>query len=203
MNAIAMRPIAPEPTPNALGDEALMTRYAQGDAQAFDTLFERHRGSVYAFIQGFTPHRDQWDDLFQDVFIRLIRNRKRYRETARFTTWLYAITRSACIDAMRKAKTQANLIQPTDGDTVISLAACAGSTPRDAAHESFMRERILHAVHSLPDEQREALMLRENTDMTFDEIGALLGCPANTVKSRLHYALSAVRRRLIQDGITP
>lgn len=185
-------------------DETLMVRYAQGDPDAFDELFLRHRSSVYAFIQGFIYSQDQWDDLFQAVFLKVVRNRRRYQPSAKFTTWLYAIVRSVCIDAIRsqKRKPVLSLVKDCGGDRQDMSLVSPEKNPRDEAHNSLVSGVISQAIQQLPDEQREALLLRENTDMTFEEIGKMLGCPANTVKSRTHYALLAIRKQLIQCGIT-
>ncbi len=187
-----------------VSDEMLMQRYAQGDIEAFDELFQRHQSSVYAFIQGFVYAQDQWDDLFQAVFLKVIRSRERYRPSAKFTTWLYTIVRSVCIDAIRsqKRKPTVSLVQES-GATVTELTLVSSEgNPRDEAHNQRLSEAIWAAVQSLPYEQREAMLLREKTGMTFDQIGEMLGCPANTVKSRTHYALLAVRKQLIASGIT-
>ena len=83
-------------------DEALMLRFAQGDEAAFDLLFHRHKNTVYAFIRKFIVSQEQADDLFQNVFLRVIRYRERYQPDARFSTWLFTITRSVCIDTIRR-----------------------------------------------------------------------------------------------------
>ncbi|MDP8244028.1 MAG: sigma-70 family RNA polymerase sigma factor [Candidatus Hinthialibacter antarcticus] len=187
-------------------DETLMVRYGQGDVDAFDELFRRHRNSVYAFIQGFVYAQDQWDDLFQAVFLKVVRNRKRYQPTAKFTTWLYVIVRSVCFDAIRsqKRKPVLSLVKGPSGEMEDMTLTIASSerNPRDEAHDSRLRETLSQVIQMLPDEQREALLLKENTTMTFEEIGTMLGCPANTIKSRTHYALLAIRKQLIKRGIT-
>lgn len=88
---------------DSIADEALMLRYARGDVEAFDLLFARHKRSVLAFIRGYIQAPDQAEDLMQNVFLRVIRNRSRYQATARFTTWLFTIVRSVCIDSDRKS----------------------------------------------------------------------------------------------------
>ncbi|MFH1744522.1 MAG: sigma-70 family RNA polymerase sigma factor, partial [bacterium] len=91
-------------------DESLMLRYADGDAGAFEALFRRHKGRVYGFIRRFLGGGSSADDLFQEVFLRIARCRNTYRPRARFTTWLYTIVRSVCIDAIRKQKQSAGTV---------------------------------------------------------------------------------------------
>lgn len=206
MNAIAQLAPVEIRMNDIVTDEMLMVQYGQGDIDAFDELFRRHRTSVYAFIQGFVYEHSQWDDLFQAVFLKVIRNRQRYKPEAKFTTWLYSIVRSVCIDAMRsqKRKPVLSLVKDSSGepeDMTLTLAS-SDRNPRDEAHDRRLNDTLSQVIQMLPDEQREALLLRENTDMTFEEIGKMLGRPANTVKSQTHYALLAIRKQLIKRGIT-
>lgn len=187
-------------------DEALMARYAAGDAEAFDALYRRHRRSVYCFIRRFCAQDDLADDLFQAVFVRLIRNRERYRPQARFTTWLFTLTRSVCIDAMRKSSRMKPVPFESGaapgGDVVLDIPDPHG-TARDVAHRRRVEDWIGEIVAALPREQREVFLLREHTSMTFEEIGRLAGCSANTAKSRMHYALLALRSELTRRGLNP
>ncbi|MBN2329512.1 MAG: sigma-70 family RNA polymerase sigma factor [Candidatus Omnitrophica bacterium] len=190
---------------SALCDEDLMHRYGEGEMDAFEELFQRHKSSVYAFIYHFTHGVGAIEDLFQTVFLRVVRYRKRYKAKAKFTTWLFTITRSVCIDAIRKQKT-ADVIQlfPQSHNDNDPLDAAnfpgRGPSPLDATYESELQEAIDEIIASLSPEQREVLLLREKTDLTFDEIGEIIDCSANTAKSRMHYALLALRKGLRERG---
>lgn len=190
----------------ATSDEVLMQLYADGDVEAFDELVHRHKNAVYAYIFGFTRHSDSVDDLFQNVFIRIIQNRHRYRPKAKFTTWLYTITRSVCIDEMRKNKRAEIIPLFPDGDgsadPIINIDPSGQElTPRDMLQEMEIKDAINETIRTLPESQREVLLLREKTDLTFDDIGNILGCSPNTAKSRMHYALLALRKALRKRGI--
>jgi len=195
-------------TVTSASDEDLMRRYAQGEVEAFNELFHRHKKSVYSFIHRFVTETDAVDDLFQNVFVRVIRCRERYRATAKFTTWLFTLTRSVCIDAMRKKKSAEiiNLFPQPDGtteDAVPEAGFIREITPRDEYYESEVQCTLDEIIHDLPPAQREILLLREKTDLTFADIGKVVGCSANTAKSRMHYALLELRRRLSERGIHP
>ncbi len=187
----------------ALSDEALMERYAQGTDEAFEVLFYRHKTTVYSFIYRFLIHSAQADDIFQTVFMRVIKNRKRYKPKAKFSTWLFTIVRSVCIDTMRKnqRRNETRSIESEESPNVCYIA-CSNPTPFEFSAEREMNSAIESCIHSLPDEQREIILLREMTSMTFDEIGERLGCSGNTAKSRMHYALLALRRQLVEQGIS-
>ncbi len=182
-----------------------MQLYGEGNMDAFEELFHRHKSSVYAFIHHFTHKTDSIDDLFQAVFLRVIRYRNRYQAKAKFTTWLFTITRSVCIDAMRKQKT-ADVIQlfpyRTDEENSPDISDFPGHgiLPHEASYENELQEAIEIVINSLPSEQREVLLLREKTDLTFEEIGKIVGCSSNTAKSRMHYALLTLRKGLKERG---
>lgn len=187
-------------------DEELMLLYARGDGQAFDALFERHKRSVYSFIRKFMVSGDLADDLFQQVFMKVIHNRERYQPSAKFSTWLFTITRSVCIDAMRKNGKRRwisifSRSEPSEEPGEPMAIACSDPTPRQWLQEQELSGIMQEIISTLPENQREVLLLRENTDLTFAEIAEVTGCSVNTVKSRMHYALLALRRGLEERGI--
>lgn len=208
MNIMAPTLSRPDVDQDAPSDESLMQRYAAGDAQAFDCLFARHRKSVLAFIRGFVTESDEAEDMLQTVFMRVIRYRKRYRPSAKFTTWLYAITRSVCIDAQRKKRHHNQHIANNQSGRDMEfqqddLAASAKTpTPRETYQQTQWQSALQEALQELTTEQREVVLLRQTTAMTYAEIGELLGCAENTVKSRMYYGLLNLRRILEQRGIS-
>jgi RNA polymerase sigma-70 factor (ECF subfamily) len=186
-------------------DEELMLRYARGDGRAFEILFHRHQRRVYGFIWRFTGVGWQADDVFQEVFLRVIRNRKGYRlRSAKFTTWLYTITRSVCIDAIRKQKRRAICTSFQDSEETeraVSLLETVQETQRDEVYEKEVSAAVEQLVLRLPQEQREVLLLRERLNLPFQEIARITGCRIGTVKSRMRYALQALRRGLVAEGL--
>ncbi len=188
-----------------LSDEQVMLRYAQGDSDAFDELYQRHKSSVYAFIRNFIYDANAIDDLFQAVFLKMIRNRLNFIPKAKFTTWLFTIARTTCIDAMRKTKTS-RVIQlfpdQYDEDAGMGMADFPDCEPqpREKGYQTELQHAIDGALEMLPQEQREVLLLREKTELTFQEIGKITGCSTNTAKSRMHYALLAIRKELQEKG---
>jgi RNA polymerase sigma-70 factor, ECF subfamily len=203
VNVVEMHPENQRSVSDAT-DEELMQRYGLGDIPAFEELFARHKNSVYAFIRGFYPVETAWDDIFQTVFWRILRARKTYKPTAKFTTWLFTVTRSVCIDAMRGARRTnvVSLHRTTEDNPAAGFPEPASVIPnaRETMYQTELQEAIMHIVHTLPDDQREILLLREKTDLTFADIAAMIGCSANTVKSRMHYALLTLRRGLQERG---
>ncbi|NLB14522.1 MAG: RNA polymerase sigma factor [Gammaproteobacteria bacterium] len=174
-------------------DEDLMLAYAAGDMDAFQTLYARHRGPLYRFIaRGISP-RATADECFQDVWSRVVAARSRYRPEARFSTWLYQIAQRLLIDQYRRARPQVSLDDP---DSPLQLPDTDNNRP-DAQLGSFEQQRRLHqAIADLPEEQRIALQLRLEQELSLEEIGEITGAGRETVKSRLRYAMDKLRARL-------
>lgn len=187
-------------------DEMLMVRYQRGETHAFAQLVERHTRPVYSFV--FRQLRDPSvaEEVTQDVFMRVVQNAAEFKHEARFSTWLYSITRNLCVDQQRRLshRRHASLDGPRPGagdDTTTTLGdSIADPHPTASAERSTEATRVLdtivRAVQALPDEQREVFLLREVADLPFKEIAEITETPENTVKSRMRYALDRLREAL-------
>jgi RNA polymerase sigma-70 factor (ECF subfamily) len=177
-------------------DEALMLRYRDGDASAFQILYQRHKGPLYRYLlrQGGDPALAE--ELFQDVWLKLIGARENYRVAARFTTFLYRLAHNRLIDHYR-SHARARLISFEDGDP--PLAAIPGD-PRDQPEQRTDREhrakRLLAVLAELPEAQREAFLLREEAGLSLEAMAEVTGVARETVKSRLRYAVAKLRAAL-------
>jgi RNA polymerase sigma-70 factor (ECF subfamily) len=182
-------------------DESLMLRYRDGDVRAFELLVTRHRKPLFNFILRFVRDTAQAEDVTQETFLRLIKGAEAYERQAKFTTWLYTIARNLCVDASRRGKHRkaASLDAPIgddDGATLLDLVPDGGAGVDRQAQSRELAVRLKAALESLPDEQREIFLLREVADLQFNEIASVVGCPENTVKSRMRYALEKLREAL-------
>jgi len=186
------------PAPAAPSDEDLMLAYAAGDASAFDTLYARHKGGVYRYLLRQCRHAGVADELFQDVWMNLIRARAGYLPTAKFTTWLYRLAHNRLIDHYR-ASGVATLVSADDdahADAVAAIAADCGDEPNVRAENRELGERLKSAVAALPAAQREAFLLHQEGGLSLAEIADLTGAGVETVKSRLRYAMNKLRSDL-------
>ncbi len=191
-----------------LSDEQLMARFQRGELRAFEELLERHRGGVFRFILRFVGQRETAEDLLQEVFLRLVAKKLSFAQRAKFTTWLYTIARNQCIDHLRRARHRktASLDQAlnpgAEGEVRLMdrIPAKAKGTDQQA-HEHRLRKNISQAVGELSDEQREVFLMREEGGLAFDEIAGIVGAPLNTVKSRMRYALRALKTNLQAQGV--
>lgn len=170
-------------------DEALMTRYAHGDAHAFETLYKRHQAPLYRFIRRQCTDQAAADELFQDVWMNLIRGRKRYQVRAKFTTFLYRVARNRLIDSYRSSAK----LSLVDNEVEIESLSSAHTDTEAIVDNRRQYERLRRRIAVLPDEQREAFLMHEEGGLSIEEIAVATGVGRETAKSRLRYAVRKLR----------
>lgn len=185
-------------------DEALMLRYQQGDRAAFAQLVRRHQSSLFNFALRQVRMPQVAEDVVQESFVRVVQNAGDFKHEARFTTWIYTITRNLCIDHLRKRALRKHPSldeargEDGSGRTLGEQTADPRASVEREATGTELKERILHAVDRLPDEQREVFLMREIANLPFKEIAEITGAPENTVKSRMRYALERLQEALAE-----
>jgi RNA polymerase sigma-70 factor (ECF subfamily) len=179
-------PLADDPS-----DEALMLRYAGGDVPAFTLLYGRHKAGLWRYLRHHIGHEAQAQELFQDVWAKVVNARAHYQPSAKFSTWLYTLAHHRMVDFWRAAK-------PLDAldDHAEHLAANEQHSPSAETQQAEQARRIRAAVNALPAEQREAFLLQAEADLSLAEIAQTQGVGVETVKSRLRYALAKLRGAL-------
>jgi RNA polymerase sigma factor (sigma-70 family) len=177
-------------------DEALMCTYRDGDAAAFDRLYERHRGPVYRYFRRQVQPPEAVDELFQDVWMRVIDARASYEPRAKFTTWLYTIAHNRLMDFYRSRQRASFESLDAEDSGLEEPAIPDTALPESIAERKETAAQLLSALAALPAAQREAFLLHEEGELTLEEIAALLGTQRETVKSRIRYALAKLRRTL-------
>jgi RNA polymerase sigma-70 factor, ECF subfamily len=181
-------------------DERLMLRFQDGDVRAFEELVRRHRTPVFSFLFRLTGDRGRAEDLCQETFLRVVRASEEWEPRALFRTWLYAVARNQATDEARR-----RAFRRTEPLDVPGRAAePADDPPPDRVAEgALLRPKLEAALAALPAEQREVFLLREHAGLRFHEIAEVTGVPENTVKSRMRYALEALRAKLEALGVAP
>ena len=202
MDSASKRSVATVPTnvvefPRAqLDDGELMRRYARGDLHAFEALYARHKSPLYRYLQRLCRNREGVNDLFQEVWSKVIASRERYEERAQFTTYLFHIAHNCAIDYFRRTGRQP-LGRATDLAELQEVLPGQDTERPDAqATQDELQRAFEQALRELPEEQRQVFVLREETGMTLEEIGAATGVTMETAKSRLRYALVKLRHAL-------
>jgi RNA polymerase sigma factor (sigma-70 family) len=181
-----------------LSDENLMDRFARGDAEAFAALYRRHELRTWRYLERNVGNRAAAEELMQEVWFAVAREADRYQPTARFTTWLFAIARNRMVDAVRGRRPQVSLDEMGhEAAPVIGrLTADAGAGPLAAAEARDRAQALRRALARLPPEQRDALLLQLEGDLSVEEVAVITRASFETVKSRLRYARTRLRELL-------
>jgi RNA polymerase sigma-70 factor (ECF subfamily) len=170
-------------------DSALMLRYAQdGDMDAFETLYRRHKDPVFRYLKRHCRHDETAEDLFQEVWGKLIRSRANYRPTAKFTTFLYRVAHNCFIDHLRRNKRHEGAVEFQEQFHDTGQATLDQETER-----SLAKRRLEVALRDLPDEQRDAFLLHEEGGLTLDQIASVTDSKREAVKSRIRYATQKLK----------
>ena len=179
----------------AATDEELLEQYVAGRNDSLAELVERYRRPLYSFILRMVSTPSDADEVFQDVWVRVIRKAVDYRRD-RFRGWVFRIAHNLLIDRARGRKRHASLDEATGEESDLTLAdriAAPGLAPDVAVEGRDLGIRIRAALEALPPEQREVFILRTEGDVSFKEIARLQRVSINTALARMQYALEKMR----------
>jgi RNA polymerase sigma-70 factor (ECF subfamily) len=187
-----------------VSDADLVQRARQGDPAAFGELVNRHRSAVYrAAAAALGSHADA-EDAAQDAFLAAFRRLDTFRGDSSFKTWLLTITWHQAINRRRMVTRLWRLIvQPgadAETESPFERVASAGPTPEEAVVDNEFRDAIRQAIRALPPKLRDALLLAQAGEYTYEEIGAMLNAPVGTIKWRVSEARRSVRKQLRERG---
>lgn len=174
-----------------LSDEQLMLQYVKGEARAFDVLYQRHRPKLFRFFTRETASAALGEELYQETWLRLIRGRERYQVSAKFSTYLYTVAHSVLIDHFRKTNRIGQFETATD--TLPDIEACALTNPDESWGNALTAKRLTDCLNTLPVDQREAFLLKEEAGLSLSDIAAAMSCGVEAAKSRIRYALKRLR----------
>ena len=178
-------------------DEELMSLFQQGEEAAYTLLVQRYKDELTNFAQRFLGDRDDAEDVVQEAFVRVWRNRNAYTPAGKFSTWLYAIASNLAKTRLRRwaLRRIVRLGGPRPDGTVFDLPD-EGERPDGAADENLREERIQQALKVLPVKFREIVVLRDIQQLSYEEIVAITGCAMGTVKSRINRGRALLRDQL-------
>jgi RNA polymerase sigma-70 factor (ECF subfamily) len=188
-----------------LDDYDLVKRFTRGSVEAFEVLVQRHRRQVYNFIYKMVGRPEPADDLFQETFLRVLKNAHTYRPRAKFTTWTLQIARNVTLDYFKRENLRqhvsldANL--PGDDKPLRNVVPGSGPVAQEILLSKEMLEEVSAAIKRLPLHQQEALVLRVNEELPYAEISEVLGSPEGTVKYWVHEAVKALMKYLEKRGL--
>jgi RNA polymerase sigma-70 factor (ECF subfamily) len=171
-------------------DPALVAAARSGDIAGFETLVRRHTGAVYAHALRFFGDSQTAEDMTQEVFVKVFRSLDSFDERARFSTWLYRITRNACLDEVRSGRRRPVPVDPLDQE----------HGGLDFADSAVLAATVETAMRALPPEDRDALSAVSVFGLTYAEAATVFGVPAGTVKSRVFRARRVLASTLGMTG---
>jgi len=187
---------------NNLTDQQLIHLYMEGDSQALETLIVRYKDKIYTSIYLLVKDKYLAEDIFQDVFIRIIDTLKggRYTDEGKFLPWAMRIAHNLCVDHFRKVKRSPSIKTSDDRDIfeVLNFSE-PGADHRMMASQSH--DKVRKMIDLLPEDQREVIVLRHYADLSFKEIAALTNCSINTALGRMRYGLINLRKMMTEKQI--
>lgn len=172
-------------------DEELMLAFQAGDAGAFDTLYQRHRGRLFRFLVREAGSREAGEEIYQEAWLRLVRDREKYRVQARFSTYIYTLAHSCLMDHLRRQGRRWR-----HEETVAELpedATCPLPGPENAWGRHLSARALADCMAQLPAEQREVFLLKEEAGFSLADIADITGAGLEAAKSRLRYAVKKLR----------
>ncbi len=178
-----------------LSDRELISNYLEGNDRAFEVLLNRHKDKIYTSIYLFVKDRDLAEDIFQDVFIKIIKTLRngKYNHEGKFLQWAMRISYNMCVDHFRKNKKKTK-VSATETFDIFDVLESPEDNKETSIIKSQLHRRVRELVDQLPEEQREVVILRHYADMSFKEISQLTRVSINTALGRMRYALINMRK---------
>jgi len=185
-----------------LSDQQLIHLYAAGNADALSTLVVRHKNKLYTSIYLMVKDKYLAEDMFQDLFIRVIDKLRNdhYTEEGKFLPWVMRIAHNMCLDHFRKTKRQP-VIKTSDDTDIFEAFNFTAPSAEDRIIATESHEQVRKMLDKLPGEQREIIIMRHYANLTFKEIAQLKEISINTALGRMRYGLINLRKTMVEKQI--
>lgn len=178
-------------------DFALMERIAEGDHAAFRRLVERHQDAIVGTVAKMLGNHSEAEDIAQQVFLRVWKYAKRYRPDAKFTTYLFTITRNLVFtESSRRSRRKEVSADEREEAFNQTLTASPNAQPDSAILQAELQLKVDQAIAQLPEVQRMAVVLRQYEQLSYEEIASVLSLSVSAVKSLLFRARTTLRDHL-------
>lgn len=182
---------------NAPSDEMLTAAAAQGNEEAIEILFNRYRKPVYAYLNRMLGNDVMSaDDIFQELWIKVINKLPSYQENGKFSAWLFRVAHNQVLEHFRREKSRAKLGFLTD-DGELPEQSGVNEDPQSLVGAKELAQQLEKLLKQMPPEQKEVFIMRQN-GMSFKEIAEIQKCPVNTALGRMHNCLKFLRQHLCQ-----
>jgi RNA polymerase sigma-70 factor (ECF subfamily) len=185
-----------------VSDTELIRSFQEGDTEAFEVLIYRYKDKIYSSILFFVKDSYLAEDLFQDVFIKIIDTlkNKRYTEEGKFLPWALRISHNLCVDHFRKVK-RTPAIKTSDNKDIFDVINVYEEGADQKIMQSQSHDRVRMMLELLPEEQREIIVLRHYANLSFKEIAQITNCSINTALGRMRYGLINLRKMMAEKQI--
>lgn len=185
-----------------LTDNDLINLFVAGNVNALEVLVLRHKDKLYTSILFLVKDKYLAEDIFQDVFIRIIDTMRngRYTEEGKFLPWAMRIAHNLCVDHFRKVK-RTPTIRTGENQDIFEVLNFTEDSAEDKMMKKQSHNRVKDMLDQLPEDQREVIILRHYADMSFKEIASLTNCSINTALGRMRYGLINLRKMMVQKQI--
>jgi RNA polymerase sigma-70 factor (ECF subfamily) len=182
-------------------DAELILAFQQGNEQALEALIQRHKDKVYTSIFVLVKDKYLAEDLFQETFLKIIKTIKeeRYNEQGKFIQWAVRVAHNLCMDHFRRTRQNIPVTLP-DGKDISYLFQSHDAAP-DHIEKRQIHGSVRKLIEALPDEQREVIVLRMYSELSFKEISDLTGVSINTALGRMRYALLNLRKMICEKQL--
>lgn len=186
-----------------VADLDLIRSFQAGDTEAFDVLVTRYKDRIYSSILFFVKDTYLAEDLFQDVFIKIIDTlkNKRYTEEGKFLPWALRIAHNLCVDYFRKVK-RTPAIKTSDDQDIFEVINVSQEAPDQKLMRGESHDKVRRMLDLLPQEQREIIVLRHYANLSFKEIAEITNCSINTALGRMRYGLINLRKMMTENQMT-
>lgn len=186
-----------------LSDHELINLFNAGNVNAFESLVLRHKDKLYTSILFLVKDKYLAEDIFQDVFIRVIDTIKggRYTEEGKFLPWAMRIAHNLCVDYFRKVK-RTPTIRNSEEQDIFEVLNFTEESAEDKMIKKQSHSRVKDMLDQLPEDQREVIILRHYADMSFKEIAQITNCSINTALGRMRYGLINLRKMMVTKQIS-
>ncbi|MEJ8842867.1 sigma-70 family RNA polymerase sigma factor [Lacibacter sp. H375] len=183
-------------------DQQLVHLFKDGEAEAMETLVLRHKDKLYTSIFLLVKDKYLAEDLFQDMFIKVIDTIRgnRYTEEGKFLPWAMRIAHNLCVDHFRRVK-RTPTIKTSDNHDIFEVLNFSNENAEEKMMKNQSYDRIRRMLDLLPEEQREVIILRHYADLSFKEIASLTNCSINTALGRMRYGLINMRKMMTEKQI--
>jgi RNA polymerase sigma-70 factor (ECF subfamily) len=185
-----------------LTDNDLINLFVAGNVNALEVLVLRHKDKLYTSILFLVKDKYLAEDIFQDVFIRIIDTMRsgRYTEEGKFLPWAMRIAHNLCVDHFRKVK-RTPTIRTGENQDIFEVLNFTEDSAEDKMMKKQSHSRVKDMLDQLPEDQREVIILRHYADMSFKEIATITNCSINTALGRMRYGLINLRKMMVQKQI--